>query len=150
MAEVYKDAVRAMENIDTGSAVAVGELKASQHGWISGRNDCWKAEDKRQCTADSYDRRLAFLQARYFLVEGGEPVFYICSGNTADEIVATFIPTDPPSVRLERGDSVEIGILSRSGSGSRYEAQFGVYFWIKGHEARVAWPQEIEFTCTVR
>lgn len=24
-------------------------LKASQIGWIKGRNDCWKAEDRRQC-----------------------------------------------------------------------------------------------------
>jgi uncharacterized protein YecT (DUF1311 family) len=150
MAEVYKQAVTAMENVDSGGAEALGELKATQRGWIGGRNDCWKADDKRQCAADSYDRRAAFLQARYFLVEGGDPVFYICNGNPADEIVATFIPTEPPSVRLERGDSLEIGILSPSGSGSRYDADFGVYFWIKGNDALVAWPQENEFNCTVR
>jgi membrane-bound inhibitor of C-type lysozyme len=85
-----------------------------------------------------------------FLVEGGEPVSYTCNNNPADEIVATFIPTDPPSVRLERGDSLEIGILSPAGSGSRYDADFGVFFWIQGDDAQVAWPQDNEFSCTVR
>lgn len=150
LAEVYKQAIAAMEKVDAGGAEAISELKTMQRGWISGRNDCWKAEDKRQCTSDNYDKRTAFLQARYFLVEGGQPVFYTCNKNPADEIVATFIPSDPPSVRLERGDSVEVGVLSPSGSGSRYDADFGVFFWTQGDEAQVAWPQDNEFSCVVR
>jgi uncharacterized protein len=150
LAEVYKQAIKAMEKVDAGGPEAIKELKATQRGWIGGRNDCWKAADKRQCAIDSYDRRAAYLRARYFLVEGREPVYYTCNGNPADEIVATFIPTNPPSVRLERGDSQEIGILSPSGSGSRYDADFGVYFWIKDDEAQAAWPQDNEFSCVVR
>jgi uncharacterized protein len=150
LAEVYKQAIAAMEQVDAGGPEAIADIKTTQRGWIGGRNECWKAEDKRQCTIDVYDRRTAFLQARYFLVEGGEPVSYTCNNNPADEIVATFIPTDPPSVRLERGDSLEIGILSPAGSGSRYDADFGVFFWIQGDDAQVAWPQDNEFNCTVR
>ena len=150
LTEVYKAAIAAMEKVDAGGPEAIARIKTTQRGWIGGRNDCWKADDKRQCAADEYDRRTAFLQARYFLIEGGKPVFYTCNGNPADEIVATFIPTDPPSVRLERGDSIAVGILSPTGSGSRYDADFGVYFWVQGDEAQVAWPQETEFNCVVR
>ena len=67
-----------------------------------------------------------------------------------DEIVATFIPTDPPSVRLERGDSLEIGVASPSGSGTRHDADFGVFFRIQGDDAQVAWPQGNEFSRTMR
>jgi membrane-bound inhibitor of C-type lysozyme len=42
------------------------------------------------------------------------------------------------------------GILSPSGSGARYDADFGVFFWVQGDEAQVAWPQENEFNCVVR
>jgi uncharacterized protein len=147
LAEVYSQAIAAMEKVDAGGQEAIRELKTMQRGWIGGRNDCWKAADKRQCAIDSYDRRTAFLQARYFLVEGSTPVYYDCGDNP--RIVATFIPTDPPSVRLERGDSLEIGILSPAASGSRYDADFGVYFWTRGEEAQVAWPQQKEFTCAV-
>jgi uncharacterized protein len=150
LAEVYKQAIATLEKVDAGGPEAIQELKTYQRGWIGGRNECWKAEDKRQCTADFYDRRIAELQAKYFLVEGGAPVFYTCNGNPADEIVATFIPTEPPSVRLERGDTTKVGILSPSGSGARYDADFRVFFWVKGDEARVAWPQENEFNCVVR
>ena len=150
LAEVYKQAIAAMEKVDAGGVEAISELKIMERGWSRGRNDCWKAEDKRQCTSDNYDKRTAFLQARYFLVEGGQPVFYTCNKNPADEIVATFIPSDPPSVRLERGDSVEVGVLSPSGSGSRYDADFGVFFWTQGDNAQVPWPQDNEFSCVVR
>lgn len=150
LAEVYKQTIAALEKVDAGGPQAIQELKTYQRGWIGGRNECWKADDKRQCTADIYDRRIAELQAKYFLVEGGAPVFYTCHSNPADEIVATFIPTEPPSVRLERGDTTEVGILSPSASGSRYDADFGVVFWVQGDEAKVAWPQETEFNCVVR
>lgn len=150
MAEVFEQSIEAMEKVDVGGPEAIKELKATQRGWIKGRNECWKAEDRRACTIENYDRRTAYLQARYFLVDGGDPVFYTCNGNPADEIVATFIPSIPPSVRLERGDSLEIGVLSKSGSGSKYDGDFGVYFWTKGDEAQVAWPQGNEFICIVR
>lgn len=150
LADVYQRAIAAMKKVDAGGAEAIQAIRTTQRGWISGRNECWKSAAKRRCTMDSYDRRTAYLQARYFLVDGGAPLFYSCDGSAAAEIVATFIPTEPPSVRLERGDAVEVGVLSPSASGSRYEANFGVYIWIKGNEAEVAWPQDSIFRCTAR
>jgi uncharacterized protein YecT (DUF1311 family) len=42
-------------------------LKAEQRGWVKGRNECWKATNKRGCVRDEYVRRIAELQARYRL-----------------------------------------------------------------------------------
>lgn len=150
LAEVYKRAIAAMENVDAGGREAIKVLRATQRGWIGGRNECWKAANKRQCAIENYDRRTAYLQARYFLVDGGAPVFYTCSNNPADEIVATFIATEPPSVRLERGDSLKVGILSPSATGTRYDAEASVYFSTIGDEAQVAWAQNNKFSCEVR
>jgi uncharacterized protein len=40
-------------------------LKTEQRGWIKGRNDCWKADDKRACIVEAYRRRMAELQSRH-------------------------------------------------------------------------------------
>jgi len=148
LAEVYAEAIKVMEGVDSGGPEAIKQLKTYQRGWIGGRNECWKADDKRQCTADVYDRRIAQIQAKYFLIDGSEPVYYNCSDNS--QIVVTFIPSKPPSIRMERGDSTEVGIQVPWDSGSRYEADFGVFFQVKGDEAQVAWPQDNEFNCVVQ
>ena len=40
-------------------------LKAEQRGWIKGRNDCWKSDDRRRCVQNTYQLRIAELQAKY-------------------------------------------------------------------------------------
>lgn len=107
-----------------GSQKAVSQqpnlLKAEQRGWIKGRNDCWKSEDRNACVADSYRMRTAELQARYQLIAGKGPVHYACDGNPAKEVIATFYPSDPKSVLVEFGDSRSLMFLQPSGSGSQY------------------------------
>jgi len=95
-------------------------LKAEQRGWIKGRDECWKSDDKRACVATEYQRRIAELQAQYRLVAAKGPVFYACDGNPANEVVATFFETDPPTLIAERGDSTSLMYLEPSGSGSKY------------------------------
>lgn len=95
-------------------------LKAEQRGWIKGRNDCWKSDDKNACVADSYRQRTAELQARYQLIAGKGPVHYACDGNPAKEVVATFYPTEPKSVVAEFGDSSSLMFLQDSDSGQHY------------------------------
>lgn len=150
LAEVYGKAVDVVKGLDAGAEDALGTLKAYQRGWVKGRDECWKGEDELACLRATYQRRIAELTARYQLIEGQAPVFYTCNGNPADEIVATFFATEPPSARLERGDSTEIVVQGLSGSGARYEGDFGVVFWIKGDDAMVDWPQGTEFDCKVR
>ncbi len=39
-------------------------LKSEQIGWFKGRNDCWKAEDKTDCTRMAYQTRINELKDR--------------------------------------------------------------------------------------
>jgi uncharacterized protein len=127
-------------------------LRAEQRGWVKGRNDCWKAKDGdpvfltaswqatgvRECVEGSYKIRISELQAQWRLVPAKGPAFFACEGNPANEVVATFFETDPPTARLERGDQTVIAWLVPAGSGSKYEGQ-NVEFWTKGKEAMVTW-----------
>ena len=147
LAEVYGQALAVLDDV-ADSAEATRYLKAEQRGWIKGRNECWKAADKVGCARQGYQRRIAELQTRYFLVDVGNPVFFKCDDNS--EIAATFVPTDLPTVRLERGDSVKVGWQVPAASGAKYEADFGVTFWTRGDEATVNWPQDTHISCTIR
>ena len=113
-------------------------LKAEQRGWVKGRNDCWKSDDKRKCVADNYRLRIAELQARYRLVPGNGPVMYACDGDPKNEVVATFFQTDPPTLIAERGDQVSLMYLQPSGSGSKYQGR-NETLWEKAGEAVITW-----------
>jgi len=39
-------------------------LKAEQSGWVKGRNDCWKADDKKACIRGEYESRINALKDR--------------------------------------------------------------------------------------
>jgi len=113
-------------------------LKAEQRGWIKGRDDCWKSDDVRSCVEDAYRLRIAELQALYRLVPPRGPVFYQCGGQSANEVVATFFDTDPPTVMVERGDSSSLMFRQPSGSGAKYEGR-NESFWEHHGEATVTW-----------
>jgi uncharacterized protein len=113
-------------------------LKAEQRGWIKGRNECWKSEDKRGCVLGEYRQRIAELQARYRLVPGKGPFRYMCDGNPANEVVATFFHTDPPTLIAERGDSVSLMYLQPGGSGTKYQGR-NETFWEHQGEALITW-----------
>ena len=113
-------------------------LKAEQRGWIKGRDDCWKAEDERACIVDAYRLRTAELQARYRLVQPTGPVFYVCNGNPADQVVATFFATDPASAIAERGDQVSFMVLEPTASGSKYVGR-NETLWEHHGQATIQW-----------
>jgi uncharacterized protein len=125
-------------------------LRTEQRGWISGRDDCWKSDDEAACVRTEYERRIAELQATYRLVASTGPVFYACDGNVANEVVATFFETEPPTLIAERGDSVSLMFLERSASGSRYAGR-NESLWSRGNEALVVWGYEApRMRCTER
>jgi uncharacterized protein len=132
MAAVYAEAAKKAINEHPPS------LKAEQRGWIKGRNDCWKSEDKRQCIDQSYRYRIAELQARYRLVPSNGPFWYSCNGDPRNEVVVTFFKTDPPTLEAERGDQVSLMYLVRSGSGSKYQGR-NESFWEHQGEATIVW-----------
>ena len=130
------------ESYDAASKKAVNEhppvLKAEQRGWIKGRNDCWKSDDKRRCIEEAYVLRIAELQARYRLVPATGPIFYACDGDPRNEVVATFFQTDPPTLIAERGDQVSLMYLQPSGSGSKYQGR-NESLWEHQGEAIITW-----------
>lgn len=162
LGEVYKAA----------SAKAKGQelttLRAEQRGWVKGRNDCWKtqsgaptyltaswiANSVEECVAGSYRLRTSELQAVWRLVTPKGPVSFACQDNPANEIVATFFDTDPPTARLERGDRTVTAWQVPAASGAKYEGQ-NVTFWNKGREATASWMnvqtgETEELTCRAR
>ena len=125
-------------------------LVAEQRGWIKGRDECWKAKDGtyltatwqarnvRECVEGNYRIRISELQAKYRLVPPKGPVLFACENNPANELVATFFETDPPTARLERGDQTVTAWLVPAASGSKYEGR-NVEFRTKGPDAGVTW-----------
>lgn len=113
-------------------------LKAGQRGWIKGRNECWKSDDKRRCVEESYTLRIAELQARYRLVSFTGPVFYTCDGQPANEVVATFFQTEPPSAITERGDQTSWMVQQPAASGAKYQGQ-NETLWEHHGEALITW-----------
>jgi uncharacterized protein len=150
LAERFEAAVKAVEGFGGDREAAEAELRASQRGWVSGRDDCWKADDLHACVRDAYLVREAQLVALYMLEAPTGTVSWTCDGNPANELVTYFFATELPSVRLERGDTVDAGVAIPAASGARYQASFGREFWEKGDEAtyREADPDGTSVTCT--
>ena len=113
-------------------------LKAEQRGWIKGRNDCWKSDDKRRCVEESYTLRIAELQARYRLVPFTGPVFYVCDGQPANQVVATFFQTEPSSAIAERGDQTSWMVQQPAASGAKYQGR-NETLWEHQGEAVITW-----------
>ncbi|WP_020558581.1 MliC family protein [Thiofilum flexile] len=132
LAGVYKKALKMAAN-EPGST-----LKAEQRGWIKGRDDCWKSTDKTACVRESYQQRIAELQARYRLVSAIGPVRYGCGGNAANEVTVTFFKTEPATLIAERGDSVSLMYVQPSGSGARYQGR-NESFWEHHGGAMITW-----------
>ncbi|QYJ97213.1 MliC family protein [Shewanella alkalitolerans] len=132
LAEVYQAA----------SAKAINEqpplLKAEQRGWIKGRDECWKSDDKHSCAFDNYRMRIAELQARYRLIAPSAEVSYQCDGIAAKEVVVSYFATEPATLIAEFGDSVSLMYSQPSGSGSRYQGR-NESLWEHQGEARITW-----------
>lgn len=140
MAEVYAAA----------SAKAVNEhppvLEVEQRGWIKGRDECWKADDKRACVENEYRTRIVELQIKSGQLMVPDPVGYLCEGAEGTRVVATFYQeTDPPSAVITVGDDQVIAFVAPSGSGAKYTAP-NMEFWEHQGEAKIDW-YGTQYTC---
>jgi uncharacterized protein len=113
-------------------------LKVEQRGWIKGRDDCWKSEDKRACVEQSYTLRIAELQARYRLVPVAGTGRYVCDGQPAKEVIATFFNTDPPTAIAEFGDQTSMMYQQPAASGTKYQGG-NETLWEHQGEAQITW-----------
>lgn len=145
----YAAALDAAGALDSGAAAAEAKLRATQRGWISGRNECWKETDARACVESAYLRRNAELVALWMLEKPTNVAAWACDSNPANEVVTYFYDTELPGIRFERGDTVDAGALVRTASGAKYEGSFGRSIWVKGDEAmyREADPDGSSYQC---
>lgn len=138
LAEVYKEAEK--EAVNEKPPV----LKAEQRGWIKGRNDCWKAENVKDCIKTNYQLRIAELQAKYRLIYNSGPLFYTCDNNPANELVITLFGTDPRTLIAEYGDQTSLMYKQPNGPSMTYKGQ-NQTVWIKGHKViEVQWGFDAE------
>ena len=128
-------------------------LKAGQRGWIKGRNDCWKSDDKFQCVRSHYQHRITDLQITTGSAEITHSAVFICTPEKHDSITAVFYnETELPAAVVTRLsddiDEQKLLFLTRSASGAKYLGQ-NVEFWSKGSEAIVTWGviDTAEFKC---
>lgn len=134
------------------------ELEATQRGWIKGRDDCWKADDKRQCVMAEYAMRIheirqGYADARTKDEDGlsSGPVALACDGLDFG-ISATFVQTDPGAVYLQWKNSGIALAHVPSGSGAKYEGMWDgklAALFTQGDEAIVTLPGEPERKCRI-
>ena len=110
-------------------------LQASERGWIKGRDECWKAEDKPACVREAYIERIVDLRIQQGLVVIPSAVEYRCDDNSKP-FIATFYNDEPRAAVLTWGNDQAIVPAAVSASGARYAAD-GVAFWEHQGEARV-------------
>ncbi|MGE5666326.1 MAG: MliC family protein, partial [Betaproteobacteria bacterium] len=141
-------------------------LREDQRGWVKGRNDCWKANGHetwitatwtvntiKACVEAQYRLRTSELQAVWRLLPP-KTVFYACQNDPANEVVANFFDTDPPTIRLERGDRTKTLWRVGGAAAGKYEGQ-NVSLVHQGNELKVSWldtntGKTEELQCTAR
>lgn len=114
-------------------------LKAEQRGWIKGRNDCWKSDDKRACVEQAYLSRIVELQIQSGQLMVPTPVGYSCREDQRAPVTAVYYDqTDPKSAVITVGDDQVIAFIAPSGSGARYTAA-NVELWEHQGEVALKW-----------
>ena len=133
-------------------------LKATQHGWIKGRDDCWKAEmGIDACIAGNYAFRIFELRQQYAGARGDDgagisvgPVAMQCGGIEA-VIGVGYVNSETPRAVLQWLETTLILDGVQSGSGARYEGtdwdDRPIVFWTKGDEALLDLPGAPEAFC---
>lgn len=126
--------------LDRQLAARYGETKgadpATQRGWVKGRDDCWKAQDPRQCVQEAYKTRLVELALAAPGAVVPTPVAYRCSGSSAPFTMAYYNDLDPEAAVMTLGKDRAIVFPQPAASGARY-GRTGVEYWEHQGEARV-------------
>jgi uncharacterized protein len=131
MAITYSDALKKSD------AAAAKVLKSEQQSWERRRDGCANSKDKPKCVRDSYEGRIAELQARYRLLPG-HPMKFTCDGDPRKVVSVTIYDTQPRTLIAEFGDKVSLMYAKPSDRGARYEGtneSFSEYHGV----ARIIW-----------
>jgi uncharacterized protein len=114
----------------------VATLKAMQVGWMKGRDECWKATDKRQCVLESYLTRIAELKINSGDIVVPMAIEFACDDNSKPFTVVFYTDMQPEAAVITWGNDQAIAFPRPSASGSRY-GRDGLDFWEHQGEAKV-------------
>lgn len=101
---------------------------AEERGWIKGRDECWKADDKTACVRDAYRTRLVELAINGGLVVVPTPVEYRCDDNSKPLTAVFYNDLDPQAAVITWGNDQAIAFPLPAASGARY-GRDGLDFW---------------------
>jgi len=113
-------------------------VKATQRGWIKGRNDCWKEDDQRNCVLTNYEMRISEIQAEYGLAQASNALSYSCPDDPKSLITVTYFSTEIPTAKAKRGEQESFMYSQLTSVGTLYK---GPNESIAIHEngAKVTW-----------
>lgn len=127
-------------------------IQAMQKGWLSGRNESWKAENPRQFVHDAYQQRIAVLSVQAGEEIAPDPVYYQCSGGEFDSLTAVFYGTSPPVgvfTRTPGGDWPQYIATGWEDSGAIHYNTGGLDFIDRNGNAELNWAGTL-MTCSRR
>ncbi|WP_210529904.1 lysozyme inhibitor LprI family protein [Rubellimicrobium arenae] len=127
---------------------ALLDLRATQRGWIKGRDDCWKGLYPNECVRANYLHREAQLVAGWSLEAPSWVTTYRC-GSTA-EIRVSYFDTEHPSVRIERGPETDVAVGEPGEEHTRYTSDLGSVFLVDADDAWLQWLGGAEEACSLK
>ncbi|WP_299802758.1 MliC family protein [uncultured Shewanella sp.] len=139
MAQIYE---AALVNIPASE-----QPKAMQRGWIKGRNDCWKAQDVRECVLQNYQSRIIELQIQAGQLEVPAAVIFDC-GDRPQISAAFYSQLDPVTAVFTFGKQQLLATNVRSGSGAKYQGR-NFEFWEHQGQASVQYLGD-KYQCELR
>jgi uncharacterized protein len=123
--------------------------------WQKVRDECWIADDVRNCILTSYALRIHSLREKHAEARMSDAKgitrgpFDLNCKNLKTPLKATFIHGDPPVSAVQLPDSVHVGI----GSGRRFierGTDGEMAFWTRGEDAFIKLPNGVRYNCVMK
>lgn len=112
LAEVY-----ASELTNPGASK---DLAATQRGWVKGRDECWKADDKKLCVEEEYRTRVAELQINSPDAMAATAVEFKCDDNSKPFTMAYYNNLDDKPAVITFGNDQAIIFPQPAASGTQF------------------------------
>ena len=96
------------------------ELAATQRGWVKGRDECWKADDKKLCVEEEYRTRIAELQINSPGAMAATAVEFKCNDDSKPFTMAYYNELDDRPAVITLGNDQAIIFPQPAASGTQY------------------------------
>ncbi len=128
---------------------------AGQANYALQRDNCWKADELRQCVMATAMLEIHRLRQGSEAARGGDglsvgPVAYSCRGIDGP-VLATFVNSDAGAAALEWGGQAVAIDRATTASGVRFDGRWNgqsYAFWTKGKEATLTVPGKGDLQCS--